>query len=244
LSLKEDVWRSVVQAIEAAIPEYDSVNERVSFGHAQKARVYGASLMSLKGGMLALDAGIGPGSMSEALLRVSADITIVGLDASGKLLESARQRLNPCYITQVHFVRGVFEALPFREKCFHRIVSAYAFRDARDRNVAIHEFYRVTSQDGMFTIVDLGKPDNLLKRGFVTAYIRFLMPLIASFAKSGEIRGNPWRMIIPTYQTLGSNQELVQALKECFTDVKIAQFLLGGVIVVSAMNSVTEQFSP
>ena len=244
MSLKEDVWRSVVQAIEASIPEYDSVNERVSFGHAHEARAYGASLMSLKGGMLTLDAGIGPGSMSEALLRVSADIIIVGLDASAKLLESARKRLNPTYREQVHLVRGAFEALPFREKCFHRIVSAYAFRDARNRNVAIHEFYRITAQGGMFMIVDLGKPDNLLKRAFVTAYIRFLMPLIASFAKSGDIRGNPWRMIIPTYQALGSNQELVQALKESFTDVKITEFLLGGVVVVSAMNTITGQFSP
>ena len=38
MSLRNDVWKSVIQAIEKAIPEYDLVNERVSLGpHRESA---------------------------------------------------------------------------------------------------------------------------------------------------------------------------------------------------------------
>jgi hypothetical protein len=51
---------------------------------------------------------------------------------------------------------------------------------------------------------------------------------------SESINGNPWRMIFPTYQALGRNQVLVNSLRKRFTDVKITEFALGGMIVVLA----------
>jgi ubiquinone/menaquinone biosynthesis C-methylase UbiE len=168
------------------------------------------------------------------LLRRTGGLTLVGLDASISLLKAARKRLAETYGNRVHFVRGAFEALPFRETSFRRIVSSYAFRDARDRAAAIDEFSRVSVDDGIFGIVDLGKPNSLLKRSLIEVYVRYLMPLIAKQSMSGTITGNPWRMIYPTYQVLGSNRELVEALSKRFTEVRIKEFALGGVIFISA----------
>ena len=234
MSLENDVWRAVIRAIEAAVPEYDPVNEKVSLGRAQKTRNYAADQLQLGNEMLTLDAGIGPGTMAEVLLRRTGGLRLVGLDASISLLKAARKRLVETYGNRVHFVRGAFEALPFREASFRRIVSSYAFRDARDRAAAIDEFSRVSADDGIFGIVDLGKPNSLLKRSLIEIYVRYLMPLIAKRSMSGTIRGNPWRMIYPTYQALGSNRELVEALSKRFTEVRIKEFVLGGVIFISA----------
>jgi ubiquinone/menaquinone biosynthesis C-methylase UbiE len=235
--VKNDVWRAVIYAIETSIPEYDKVNEKVSLGLALKAREYAVDQIDLGPGMTVLDAGIGPGTMSEVLLSKSQDLTIVGLDASTALLCAARERFKPSKEGRVHFVRATFEAVPIRDGVVNRIVSAYAFRDARDRSRAIDEFRRILGEDGSFAIIDLGKPNNLLKRAFVTLYIEFLMPLIARVSKSNRIRGNPWRMIVPTFQLLVTNQELVQSLKERFREVKIWEFSLGGIIVVRARVS-------
>ena len=234
MSLKRELWRSVIQAIESAIPEYDFVNERVSLGRAQKTRNYAASQLKLENGMLVLDAGIGPGTMTETILRENKGLTIVGLDASTLLLRAARERLGLYDDDRVHFVRGVFEALPFRDDCFHRIVSAYAFRDARSRAGAIREFYRASAVNGIFTIVDLGKPENRFKRALISIHVRYLVPLISRLSKSRAIHGNPWSVIFPTYQALGSNEELVMHLNACFNNVKITEFALGGLIVISA----------
>lgn len=234
MSLKSDVWQAVIQAIETAIPEYDPVNEAVSLGRAHRTRNFAADQLQLRDGMIVLDAGIGPGTMTEVILGKADGLTVVGLDASITLLKAARKRLGQAYGSRVHFVRGAFEALPFRDSSFQRIVSSYAFRDARDRTTAIEEFYRVSAAVGIFGIVDLGKPDNLLKRWIIGIYVRYLMPLIAKLSMSGAITGNPWRMIYPTYRALGTNRELVQALRKQFSEVRIKEFALGGVVFLSA----------
>jgi demethylmenaquinone methyltransferase/2-methoxy-6-polyprenyl-1,4-benzoquinol methylase len=217
-----------------AIPEYDHVNERVSLGRAQRIRDYAVHELKLRNGMLILDAGIGPGTMSETVMKNTADLTIVGLDASADLLQAAQKRLRLACSGCLHLVRGVFEALPFRESSFSRIISAFAFRDARNRDLAIDEFHRAIEGTGFFAIVDLGKPDNRYKRAFVSIYVHYLTPLIARLSMSNAIHGNPWRMIFPTYQALGRNQELVKSLGRRFTDVEITEFALGGMIVVLA----------
>jgi ubiquinone/menaquinone biosynthesis C-methylase UbiE len=235
--VKNDVWNAVIHAIETSIPEYDHVNEKVSFGRALKARKYAVGQLALSEGMTVLDAGIGPGTMSEALLSESEGLTILGLDASATLLRAARERFKSSRRTQLHFVRAVFEAVPIRNGSVNRIVSAYAFRDARDREEAIDEFRRVLTSDGSFAIIDLGKPNEVLKRALVTLYIEHLMPLVARFSKSSRIRGNPWRMIVPTYQLLSTNRDLMQSLKKRFDDVRILEFSMGGLIVVLARVS-------
>jgi demethylmenaquinone methyltransferase/2-methoxy-6-polyprenyl-1,4-benzoquinol methylase len=234
LSLGSELWHSVIRAIEMSIPEYDSVNAKVTFGLAQKVRDYAATQLQVEDGMLILDAGIGPGTMSQTVISKSSDLTIVGLDASIELLNAARARLGPSHADRLNLVRGVFEALPFRDGCFPRIVSAFAFRDARNRSIAIDEFYRVNDEKGIFLIVDLGKPVNRLKRAGISIHVHYVAPFIARLSMSDAIQGNPWRMLFPTYQEVATNGELVQALRVRYSGVNLKEFAFGGLIVISA----------
>src|SRR3972149_5828706 len=97
MSLKNDVWQAVIQAIETAIPEYDPVNEKVSLGRAHRTRNFAADELQLRDGMVLLDAGIGPGTMSEVILVKAEAVTVVGLDASITLLKAARKRLGQAH---------------------------------------------------------------------------------------------------------------------------------------------------
>jgi demethylmenaquinone methyltransferase/2-methoxy-6-polyprenyl-1,4-benzoquinol methylase len=234
LSIEPTLWRKVVEAIESTMPEYDRVNERISLGLASKARTYAVEQLGLTQGMIALDAGIGPGTMSEILLSRTPGMEIVGLDASTKLLHAARERFSTSFRSEVHLVKGVFEALPFKKDAFPRIVSAYAFRDSRNRTEAIREFCRVTAADGTFAIVDVGKPNNRFIRLGMTFYMRYVVPLIASRSKSNAIGGNPWRMIFPTYMALAKNRDLVNSLRVEFSEVDLREFGFGGVVAVFA----------
>ncbi len=225
----------MIHAIEVAIPEYDRVNDKVSLGRAMKAREYGADKLQLEEGMTVLDAGIGPGTMSEVMLSRSSGLNIIGLDASIELLHAAQDRFKSRDV-EINLVRATFEAVPVKDGTINRIVSAYAFRDSRNLDSAIDEFHRILALGGSFGIVDLGKSDNAFKRSFITFYIRFLMPLIAHFSKSDRIRGNPWRMIFPTYQVLPTNGELRHSLLRKFAEVQIWEFLLDGVVVVFAQR--------
>ena len=74
--------------------------------------------------------------------------------------------------------------------------------------------------------MDIGKPENLLKRAGSTVYIRYLMPIIAKATILGKIKGNPWRMIGPTYQSLPTNNAILLQMKNKFESVEFKEFLM------------------
>lgn len=232
LGLSEDVWREVVKAIEDALPLYDEVNELISFGQAQKARNYAIEKLGLSNGMRVLDSGIGPGNNSRLVFSTIDPSLLVGLDESVKQLKTVKENLGEKQSGPFDVVRGSFEFLPFRDGVFDAVVTSYALRDSLDLSRSVSEYSRVCGSGGRLAVVDIGKPDNFLKRIGSVLYVRFFMPLIAKFAIRGTIRGNPWRMIAPTYQSLPTNRTLLGFVKQWFPSAQITEFLKGGVIVI------------
>ena len=104
--------------------------------------------------------------------------------------------------------------------------------DSLDLPRSIGEYWRVCKPHGSFADVDIGKPENTLKRGVSILYIRYIMPLFVKIAILGRIRGNPWRMIAPTYTTLPTNHTLLNQIKQRFQSVELKEFLMGGAIVI------------
>ena len=235
--LSKDLWREVVKAIEDAIPLYDNINDLISFGRAQKARMYAVQNLALAEGARVLDGGIGPGATSKLVLSTLDSGLLVGLDGSLRQLKAARQNLAYNSNQMLEFVRGSFEFLPFRDECFDGIVTSFAFRDSLDMSRSISEYSRVCDGKGSFAIVDIAKPDNLLKRAGAMWYMRFIMLLIAKVAVRGRIRGNPWRMIVPTYISLPTTKVILSMVKEKFVKVELKEFLLGGAIVIIGRKS-------
>jgi ubiquinone/menaquinone biosynthesis C-methylase UbiE len=106
-------------------------------------------------------------------------------------------------------------------------------RDSLDISKAILEYSRVCDSNASFADVDIGKPDDFLKRSMSEAYVKYLMPLIARIAIRSKMKGNPWRMIAPTYTSLPTNQVLLNLFKHVFHEAHLKEFLNGGVIVVT-----------
>lgn len=221
-------------AIETSLPLYDLVNNIISLGKAQVARNFALDRLELKDGMCILDSGIGPGPTSKLILSAVRPDLLVGLDGSVRQLQTAKTNLANLSKETLQVVRGSFEFLPFRDDSFDSITTSYAMRDSLDLTNAIEEYWRVCKPQGSFADVDIGKSDNLLKRGLSILYIRSVMPLIAKIVIFGRINGNPWRMIAPTYIALPSNQTLLSQIKQRFRSAELKEFLMGGAIVIIA----------
>lgn len=237
--LPMETWKKVVGAIEDSIPLYDRVNDMISLGKAQKAREFAVEQLRLDGESRVLDGGIGPGTTSKLILRTTKPAMLVGLDGSVKQLETARRNLEQAGVDVLYVVRGTFEFLPFREQSFDAVITCYALRDSLNLPQSIAEYYRVCGQKGAFADVDIGKPEGLLKRVGSSVYIRYFMPLIAKIAIFGRISGNPWRMIVPTYRTLPTTPTMLSMMKEKFQEVRLKEFVIGGVIVIIGRRSST-----
>jgi demethylmenaquinone methyltransferase/2-methoxy-6-polyprenyl-1,4-benzoquinol methylase len=235
--LSMETWRKVVKAIEDSIPLYDQVNDVISLGKAREARSFALGRLALKDGFCVLDGGIGPGVTSKLILSAIKPSLLIGLDGSIKQLKTVRETLSPLWGDVVQVVRGSFEFLPFRDDTFDAITTCYALRDSLDMSRSLGEYWRVCNRNGSFADVDIGKPESALKRAASIFYVRCIMPFMAMFAIRGRIRGNPWKMIVPTYKSLPTNVELLTMVKQRFPGVEFKQFLRGGIIVIIGRKS-------
>lgn len=230
----KEIWPEVISAIEKIIVYYDCVNEVISFRTDVKAREYAINQANVKGSMLVLDAGIGPGTMSKIVLSKCNPNMLVGLDVSSKMLEAAFSKLNG----RIHAVKGVFENLPFKSECFDRIFASFSLRDAVELESAIKEFHRVCKKNGLFFVVDMGKPDNKIFRAFMTFYVKYIMPITAKISIFDKISGNPLRLLIPTYENLKTNRSLENSIATVFSKTTLKEFIFGGIIVITAKRCI------
>ena len=224
-------WRGVISSIEETAPLYDEVNEVISLGRAGEARAYAAQRLMNDNPRLVLDSGVGPGSISMILLQQHPHSDIVALDYSSQLLRSFKEKTKD-YRDRLHFIRACFEELPFRSGSFDAIVTSYALRDSTNIEQAIGEYARSIKSTGCLAIVDLGKPDNIVKRFFATVYVRFIVPLVAKILISGRLEGNQWRIMPLTYQNLPTTGRLLEMLEARFDLLERKMFLAGGMLVL------------
>ena len=236
-TLSKETWKEVIKAIEDSIPLYDQVNDVVSFGKAQIARSYALQSLGLRDGVTVLDGGIGPGTTSKLILSAVKPSMLVGLDESVKQLEAAKLNLATLDSGQLHAVRASFEYLPFKGDVFDGIITCYALRDSLDLSRSLAEYSRVCSPRGSFADVDIGKPDNPLKRWGSILYVKYIMPIRAKMAIRNKMKGNPWRMIAPTFVTLPQNGAMLDMVKKQFAKTELKEFLSGGIIVIIGHKS-------
>lgn len=229
-----ELWPKVVEAIERTMPLYDKVNSAISLGRDDFARRRAVEKSNLENGMSILDSGIGPGNLSKIVLGSTEPAVLVGLDFSENLLRLARENMSASQ--SLSLVRGVFEYIPFKDDVFDAILTSYALRDALDKESALKEYARVCVPKGLLAIVDIGKPDDSLKRWVMAFYMRYLMPLVAKAVILGRIKGNPWRLIVPTYENLGTNASVKELVETTFGETEMDEFLQGGIIVITSTN--------
>ncbi|MFQ5940686.1 MAG: class I SAM-dependent methyltransferase [Nitrososphaerales archaeon] len=220
-------WHEIIDILRSIIPVYDQVNHVISLGKDSEYR--GKGIRSrVKAGNSILDAGSGYGNMSTEAVRQCNNLQITMLDPIPEMLARARTEFNETNL----LLSGVFEYLPFKESTFDVVMCGYSFRDAIRIRTAIAELHRVLKEGGRLIIVDIGKPDNALKRAGVSFYLKYIIGILAFFA-AGSI-GLKFRVIYGTYKRLPKNNELKGMLREKFCNVEFETRMMDGAIIVAA----------
>lgn len=101
----------------------------------------------------ALDVACGPGIVVEALARDAGEV--VGCDITPEMLAKAGQRCAAAKLTNVRFVPGRAEALPFEDAEFDVVVSRSALHHFLDPAATLHEMARVLKSGGRMVTVDV-----------------------------------------------------------------------------------------
>lgn len=224
-------WHKVIDALHAVMPVYDRVNHIISFGRDRTYREEGI-VDALPSAELVLDAGCGPGVMSEIAFKKLKIKDLVLLDPMLDYLTIARKRLAD---NSPEMVVGLFEALPFKRGIFDLVMCGFSLRDSMDMNLAVKEISRVLKSDGKLIIVDLGKPDNPVKGWIIGIWWRFIVPLITIVLV--KRKGLFYTTIYTTYKKLPRNRDLKSIIGIWFSEIIFRVKMLGGVVIVTAKKN-------
>ena len=233
----KDEWERILGVLSQIADVYDKVNRVISLWQDTAYRQQGIK-NGIGKGKLILDAGCGPGVMSELVLRRFPENSIVLLDPIMIMLRAAKIRVDK----NSAFVSGIFEKLPFSDDSFDAVMCGYSIRDARDLDVALKEIRRVLkTEGGKLVIVELGKPDNSLLRIGVESYWRFAVPLLATL-RVGK-RGILFSALYHTYLRHPTNATFRGMLQSLFPLVEFQTRTLGAsVIAVAQKQSLSTTF--
>ena len=225
------VWHEVEDALEAIIDDYVRVNHLISLFQDDKARLTGLKKAGHQTGT-ALELGSGPGNFTK-LLKPIVDGQIVCLDYSDKMIAHAMKGEQG---DRPHHIRAIFERLPVRTGSITLACAAYALRDSTDKPTTYSEIGRTLKPGGRLVVIDIGKPDNPFKRGVLSLYMRYIVPIIAGLAtEQGHV--NPWSILHQTYEFLPPNKGLQQLIEDTIGPAEITEPSLGGLIVASAYKT-------
>jgi demethylmenaquinone methyltransferase/2-methoxy-6-polyprenyl-1,4-benzoquinol methylase len=220
------VWDEVVIALEQIIEEYERVNHIISLFQDDRNRLIGLNKIGYSEGA-ALELGSGPGNYSRMISKFH-DGDLICLDFSDKMLVTSRYRNKDL---GNHYVRGVFEALPIREGSISFVTSAYALRDSLYKPLVINEACDALASDGKFLLIDIGKPDNRIIRGFMSFYMRYFVPVMGGLATGYGYR-NPWSKLYDTFEKLHPNKSLTAIVETHLVDACLIEKILGAFVII------------
>lgn len=180
-----DDKKSQVQSMFDGIAgRYDFLNHFLSFGIDAYWRRQSVKALNLEDGQVLLDVATGTGDQGFSALK-AADIKVIGLDFSAKMLEQASKKIEKRGLGEkFEVVQGDAEKLPFQDNHFNALCISYGIRNVGTISAAISEFYRVLQPGGHLAILEFSEPEGWLFGRLYRFYFDHILPKIAGLLSS------------------------------------------------------------
>ncbi len=157
-------------------PKYDRLNDVISLGQQQEYRDSAINDLNLKPGMRALDVCTGSGDMAIYMSQRCKGLRIDAVDVAEAMLTLAKEKAELLDLRNINFYEASALDLPFADNSFDAIMMCFGLRNLKDIQGGLKEMYRVLKPGGIFTTLDLGKPEGKWQRSLYQIYYENLMP--------------------------------------------------------------------
>jgi demethylmenaquinone methyltransferase / 2-methoxy-6-polyprenyl-1,4-benzoquinol methylase len=150
-----------VRSVFASVaPQYDVMNDLMSFGAHRLWKRFTLSLTGLRAGQLALDVAGGTGDLALGLLRqVGKTGRVVLSDVNEKMLERGRDRLlDAGFAGNVECILADAERLPFENDSFDCVTIGFGLRNVTDKAAALASMHRVLKVGGQLLVLEFSTP--------------------------------------------------------------------------------------
>lgn len=177
----------VTPMFDVIAPRYDDFTRLFSFGMDRrwKAALVGDAVATLSpGATTALDLACGTGDLAVAVAGRQPSLTVTGIDASPRMIDTARARHGgaPDQAGRVRFTVGDAMRLDAADASVDLITAGYCYRNVPDWRAALREAARVLKPGGIFADLDFFRPTFAPWRGLFLWYLR----------RAGDVVGWAW----------------------------------------------------
>jgi demethylmenaquinone methyltransferase/2-methoxy-6-polyprenyl-1,4-benzoquinol methylase len=193
----EQERQGFVRAIfDRTAPDYDRVERLLALGSGPWYRHQALQRAGLKPGMRVLDVGIGTGLMAREAVLITGDAALVtGVDPSAGMMASAKLP------AAVNLIEGRAEAIPLPDASFDFLSMGYALRHIGDFSAACREFHRVLKPGGRICLLEITRPEGRLGRLLLKAYMKGVVPVLASIVGRRRQTAQLWRYYWDTIES-------------------------------------------
>ncbi len=174
--------RSFVRRMfDESAPDYDRLEQYISFGSGRWYRRRALRRGGLREGMKAVDVATGTGLVArEAATLVGEGGRVLGVDPSKGMIGQVGE------IDRLSLNRGLAEALPFADDSFDFLSMGYALRHVEDLRATFAEFRRVLKPGGRMCILEI-TPARFGPANFVLrAHLRSVVPALLLLTGRGR----------------------------------------------------------
>lgn len=161
-------------------PRYDAFTRLFSFGMdvGWKREALNAAVTSANGlrQVQTLDLACGTGDFTIALARALSQATVVGLDASPRMIDQANQRVQDSAMedsirSRVQVRVGDMMAIDVADSSVDIVMAGYGVRNVPDPRGAVREMARVMKPGGTLVTLDFYRPQFALWRRLLLGYL-------------------------------------------------------------------------
>ncbi len=199
--------RFIRRTFDDTAPDYDRLEKILGLGSGSWYRRQALLRAGLARGMQVVDVGMGTGLVSLEILRITGEPErLVGVDPSPGMMAQAKLP------ALVRCLEGSAERLPLADASADFIVMGYALRHITDLTAAFAEFHRVLKPGGRVLVLEISKPRGGIATLMLKAYMRGVVPLLASFVSKQTQTPLLWRYYWDTIEACASPEAVMRTL--------------------------------
>ena len=173
-----------------------------------------------------LDLATGSGDVAFALADgLPAQVIVTGMDFCQPMLDEAvKKRSASQRWSEIEFKQGDGMALPVPDKSFDAITISFGLRNMADRHKSLCEMRRVLRPGGRLFVLEFSQP-YFWFRPFYYAYLKFLLPAIASLVTGDR---SAYEYLCGSIELFPGRQAMAEEIRQAgFSSIRATSMTFG-----------------
>ena len=167
--------------------KYDFFNRLTTFFIDQYWRNKFIKNLHLKNNLKVLDIATGTGDVIIQICKKDKSISGTGFDCSQNMLKIARNKSKIKNLSEIEYIHGYAENLPFKDNSFDIITISFGIRNFNNYEKALNEINRILKPGGKLAILEFCRPKNSIFQTLFSFYFNKIIPLIGKVLTGEKI---------------------------------------------------------